>query len=240
MLKSTKEVKLGEILRDAGLISPGQLTRALQEQRKTGSSLVEILTKKRYISKQSLVDLLTYEIPLPFGTKDPDKTLKNLLLETGLTTEKELQQLIDESELGKLLVQEHYIKKFQLELARQEQQKTGHPLWRTLINLRFVSPNEINAILKDHMYRSQYTDLDELVGEILVNTKQITKQQLQDVKKKKQNSATKSLGEILTKEGIISAAGVAKTLGDYLNIQFIDLSRTIIDDKVAMLLPRTE
>ena len=78
MLRNPKEVNLGEILRDAGLISPGQLTKALQEQKNTGSSLVEVLTKKRYISKQSLVDLLTYEIPLPFGTRDPDKTLKNL------------------------------------------------------------------------------------------------------------------------------------------------------------------
>jgi hypothetical protein len=40
MLKKHKEVNLGEILRDAGLISPGQLTKALQEQKTTGSSLL--------------------------------------------------------------------------------------------------------------------------------------------------------------------------------------------------------
>ena len=239
MLKSnTKEVKLGEILRDAGLLSPGQLTKAIQEQKTSDSSLVEILTKKRYISKQNLVDVLSYEIPLPFGAKDPDKALKNLLLDTGLATEEELQKLIDESELGKLLVQENYIKKFQLELARQEQQKTGLPLWRTLVNLRFMSPDDINAILKDQMYRSQYTDLDELVGEILVNARQITKQQLQDAKKKQQSSS-KSLGRVLTEENTISATGIAKALGDYLNIPFIDFSQTEIDDKAAMLLPES-
>ena len=238
MVKSTKEVKLGEILRDAGLISPGQLTKAMQEQKTTGSSLVEVLTKKRYISKQNLVDVLSYEIPLPFGAKAPDRALKNLLLDTGLTTEEELQQLIDESELGKLLVQENYIKKFQLELARQEQQKTGLPLWRTLVNLRFMSPDDINSILKDQMYRSQYTDLDELVGEILVNAKQLTPQQLEDAKKK-QRSSSKTLGRVLTEENLISATGVAKALGDYLNIPFIDFSQIELDDKAAMLLPES-
>ena len=238
MLKSTKEVKLGEILRDAGLISPGQLAKALQEQKTTGSSLVEVLTKKRYISKQNLVDVLSYEIPFPFGAKSPDKALKNLLLDTGLATEEELQKLIDESELGKLLVQENYIKKFQLELARQEQQKTGLPLWRTLVNLRFMSPDDINAILKDQMYRSQYTDLDELVGEILVNTKQLTKQQLRNAKKK-QRGSSKSLGKVLTEENTISAAGIAKALGNYLNIPFIDFSQIELDDKAALLLPES-
>ncbi|MCP4395961.1 MAG: Flp pilus assembly complex ATPase component [bacterium] len=238
MLKNAKEVKLGEILRDAGLLSPGQLTKAVQEQRTTGSSLVEVLTKKRYVSKQNLVDVLSYEIPLPFGAKYPDRALKSLLLDTGLTTEKELQQLIDESELGKLLVQGNYIKKFQLELARQEQQKTGLPLWRTMVNLRFMSPDDINSILKDQMYRSQYTDLDELVGEILVNAKQLTNQQLQDAKKK-QHGSSKSLGKVLTEENMISATGVAKALGDYLNIPFIDFFQTDVDDKAVMLLPES-
>ena len=60
MARNSKEVNIGDILREAGLISPAQLARAFQEQHSTGSSLVEILTKKRYISLQSLVDLLTY------------------------------------------------------------------------------------------------------------------------------------------------------------------------------------
>ena len=182
--------------------------------------------------------MLTYEIPLPFGTRDADKVLRELLLTTGLTTEEELQKLIDESDLGKSLVREGYIKKFQLELARQEQQDSGHPLWRTLVNMRFISPEQMNAILKDHMYRSQYTDLDELVGEILVNTKQITKQQLQYAKQKKK-STDQPLGKILTEEGIISAASVAKALGDYLNISFVDLHQVQIDRKVVMMLPES-
>ncbi|MBD3307803.1 hypothetical protein GF339_15315, partial [candidate division KSB3 bacterium] len=238
MPKDTKELKLGEILRDAGVISSTQLKKALQEQKTTGSSLVEILTKKRYISKQSLVDLLTYEIPLPFGAKSPDEELKTLLLDTGITTEGELKKLIDESELGRILVEEGYIKKFQLELARQEQQKTGHPLWRTLVNLKFVGPNDIHGILKDQMYRTQYADLDQLVGELLVNTRQITKKQF---KKARQTSkkTRKSLGKILIEQGIVSAQHVAQALGDYLNIPFVDLHQTEIDPHAVRLLPES-
>ncbi len=237
MAKQTKEIRLGEILRDAGLVSPAQLTKAIQEQKKTGSSLVEVLTKKRYITAQSLVDVLTYEIPLPF-TKDPDKELRELLLDTGITTEEELQRLIDESELGKALVQNNYIKKFQLELARQEQQRTGLPLWRTLVNLKFLSLSQINTVLKEQMYRLQYADLDELVGEILVNTRQITKQQLQKAKDKKK-ATQKPLGKILTEDDNISAAEIAQTLGEYLNIPFIDLYKTTIDRQAAAMLPES-
>lgn len=234
--KANKELRLGEILRDAGLISPAQLSRALQEQKKTGSSLMEILTKKRYITKQSLVDLMTYEIPIPFGTRDPDKVLKSLLLDTGLTTEEELQKLVDESELGKTLVKQKYIKQFQLQLARQEQEKTGLPLWRTLINLRFISPNDMTSILKDQMYRTQHADLDELVSEILINTKQITQKQLREAKQKKK-STRKPLGQILTEEQIVSAASIAKALGKHLNIQFVDLSHYDIDKDAITVLP---
>ncbi|PID55916.1 type II secretion system protein GspE [candidate division KSB3 bacterium] len=234
---STKEVKLGEILRDAGLLSPGQLSKALQEQKTSGSSLVEVLTKKRYISRQNLVDVLTYEIPLPFGSKAPDKALNKLSFETGVATEEELHHLIDESELGKLLVQENYIKTFQLRLAQQEQQKTGLPLWRTLVKLGFMSPENINAILKEQMSRSQNTDLDELVGEILVNARQITRQQLEDATKQLQCQPSKTLGKVLTENNTISAASIATALGDYLNIPFIDLSQTDINEKTAKLLP---
>jgi len=238
MIKNAKELNLGEILRDAGLISPAQLAKAFQEQHASGSSLVEILTKKRYISKQSLVDLMTYEIPFPFSSSDADKALKGLLLDTGLTTEEELQRLIDESELGRLLVQENYIKKFQLELARQEQGKTSLPLWRTLINLRFLTPNQMNAVLKDQMYRAQYGNLEELVGEILVNTRQITKEQLRRAQEMRL-TASKPLAKILIDEGIISASGLAKALGDHLKLPFIDISAIELDENIAKLLPES-
>ncbi len=237
MAEKTKELKLGEILRDAGLVSPAQLHKAFQEQTQTGSSLIEILTKKRYVTTQSLVDLLTYEIPFPF-TKDPDKELKELLLDTGIATEEELQKLVNESELGKILVQGNYIKKFQLELARQEQQKTEIPLWRTLINLKFMTLSDINVVLKEQMYRIQYADLDELVGEILVNTKQITKQQLQKAKEKKQ-ATQKPLGKILTEKDVVSATSIARVLGEYLNIPFVDLYKIDIDKQVALMLPES-
>lgn len=236
--KTNKELKLGEIFREAGLISPAQLNRALQEQSKTGSSLVEILAQKRYISMQSIVDLMTYEIPLPFGTKDPDKVLKSLLLDTGLTTEEELQKLIDESELGKILVEQKYIKKFQLQLARQEQENNDLPLWRTLINLKFVNPNDMTSVLKDQMYRTKYADLDELVGELLVNTRQITPEELEDAKQKRK-ATRKPLGKILTEEHLVSPDSIAEALGKHLNIQFVDLLQYEIDKELISCIPET-
>lgn len=236
--KSSKDLNLGEIFREAGLISPAQLTRALQEQKKTGSNLLEILTKKRYLSMSSIVDLMTYEIPLPFGTKDPDKVLKSLLLDTHLATEDELQKLVDESELGKILVEQKYIKPFQLQLARQEQEKTDIPLWRTLINLKFVSPNDMTTVLKDHMYRTQHADLDDLVGDILVTTRQISPEQLAEAKQKKKLTR-QSLGKILIEEQLVSADSLAEALGKHLNIPVVDVSQYAIDQEVTTSVPES-
>lgn len=236
--KTIKDLNLGEIFREAGLISPAQLHRALQEQKQSGSSLLEVLTKKRYVSTQSIVDLMTYEIPLPFGTKDPDKVLKNLLIDSGLATEEELRKLVDESELGKILVDQKYIKQFQLQLARQEQEKTGLPLWRTLVNLKFVNPHDMTVVLKDHMYRTQHADLDNLVGEILVNTRQISQEQLDDALRKK-TMTRKSLARILIEEDLVSADGLAEALGKHLNIPFIDLFTYDIDSDVVTSIPES-
>ena len=236
--KTQKEINLGEIFQEAGLISPAQLNRALQEQKQSGSSLLEVLTRKRYVSTQSIVDLMTYEIPLPFASKDPDKVLKNLLLDSGLATEEELQKLVDESELGKILVDQKYIKQFQLQLARQEQENTDLPLWRTLVNLKFVNPHDMTAVLKDHMYRTQHADLDDLVGEILVNTRQINPEQLDDALRKKKK-IRKSLGRILIDDDLVSADGLAEALGNHLNIPFIDLLQETIDAEVVASIPES-
>jgi type IV pilus assembly protein PilB len=233
MIEESKEKRLGQILRDVGLLTSTQLDKALREQEKTGSRLVEILKKE--ISLQQILDVLTYEIPLPFGAKD-DKDLKKILLETGLATEEDLQKLIDETELGQLLVEEKYITEEDLEKARAEQRATDLPLWRILINLRLVTLNTINSVLKYQMYQARRPSLERLVGEILVNTNQITKTQLNRAKKEAKK-AGKSLGQILIEEGTLSAEKIAKALGKYLNIPFLDLNNYPIEKDAVFLVP---
>jgi len=238
-MEESKEKRLGELLRDAGLLNSAQLEKALREQEKTGLNLVEILTKKRYISLQRILDVLTYEIPLPFGTKDGDKELKKILLDTGITTEEELQRLIDENELGHLLVEGQHITEEELERARKEQEQTGLPLWRTLINLRLINPSDISSILKYQMYQARRPSLERLVGEILVNTNQLTKTQLNRAKREAKKMG-KSLGQVLIEEGIISAEKIGKAMGKYLNIPYIDdLHHYPIDKEAVFLLPET-
>lgn len=235
-MEENKEKRLGEILRDAGLLTSSQLEKALREQEKTGSRLMEILKKE--ISIQQILDVLTYEIHLPFGTKDRDKELKKILLETGLTTEEELQKYIDETELGRLLVEEKYITEEELKKARKEQEETGLPLWRTLINLRLVDINTMNSVLKYQMYQARRPGLERLVGEILVNTNQITKTQLNRAKREAKKTG-KSLGQILIDEGILSAEKIGKALGRYLNVPYIDLRNYPIEKEAIFLVPET-
>jgi len=91
MLKTVKEVNLGKILRGAALRSVVQLSKALPEQARTGFRRLEILTTKRGLSRQRLIDLLADEIPFPFGAKGADTLVNDVLCETGMTTETEFQ-----------------------------------------------------------------------------------------------------------------------------------------------------
>ncbi len=235
-MEENKEKRLGEILRDAGLLTSSQLEKALREQERTGSRLMEILKKE--ISIQQILDVLTYEIPFPFGSRDSNKELKKILLETGLTTEEELQKYIDETELGRLLVEEKYITEEELKKARKEQKETGLPLWRTLINLRLVDINTMNSVLKYQMYQIRRPSLERLVGEILVNTNQITKTQLNRAKREAKKIG-KSLGQVLIDEGILSAEKIGKALGKYLNIPYINLQNYPIEKEAVFLIPET-
>ncbi|MGE3541796.1 MAG: GspE/PulE family protein [Candidatus Tectimicrobiota bacterium] len=55
---------------------------------------------------------------------------------------------IDDQRLQSILLQEGRLYQAQLTQAMQAQQETGHPLWRTVINLGFLTPQDMSDIIK--------------------------------------------------------------------------------------------
>ena len=61
-----KRKRLGELLIDGGLITPGQLQNALQEQKRTGEKLGQILVNLGYITEETLGEFLGNLLGVPY------------------------------------------------------------------------------------------------------------------------------------------------------------------------------
>lgn len=101
--------KLGEILLSQGLINQEQLLVALQEHKRSGTSLGTVLVKLGFISEDDLSSVLGAQIHL-----DQKKRIGEVLLEHGLITEQQLQQGLEEQrksglQLGKCLTKLGFI-----------------------------------------------------------------------------------------------------------------------------------
>lgn len=73
-----KKVYLGQLLIEKGVISKGELTIALEEQKKTNLSLGEILLRKGFVSEEEILSSLSQQLKMPFlklSEKDIDSKL---------------------------------------------------------------------------------------------------------------------------------------------------------------------
>lgn len=65
-----KRKYLGELLIDVGMISREQLEECLEEQKKTGERLGKILKTKSYVTEQQLMEIMEYQLGIPFINLD--------------------------------------------------------------------------------------------------------------------------------------------------------------------------
>lgn len=78
-----KQILLGELLNKMGILSDDQLNEALQEQRKTGKKLGQILIKKGLITSSILIDSLCLQLGITKIHPKKDHVDKNLLNEAN-------------------------------------------------------------------------------------------------------------------------------------------------------------
>ena len=125
--------------------------------------------------------------------------------------------------IGDLLIEKGYITKEQLiqALARQKKQRQYRPLGEILVDLRFISREQLNSVLKKYKHRVK-------LGELLINLKLITQDQLQAALEKQKQEGGK-LGYILAKTGAITESSLINTLSIQLGIPKIIPHLHLID-----------
>jgi len=65
-MNKAKNMLIGEMLLEEGIITKEQLKDALEEQKKSGEKIGQVLVKMRYISKEILWTFLGYQMGVPF------------------------------------------------------------------------------------------------------------------------------------------------------------------------------
>jgi type IV pilus assembly protein PilB len=111
-------VKVGELLLAQGLIDEDQLEHALSEHKRTGILLGKILVRLGMVDEKTLSSVLGQQIQL--------KTKKRL---------------------GEILMDRGYINEEQLNLALDEQKKSGIKLGEALIKLSYITEDRLIEIL---------------------------------------------------------------------------------------------
>ena len=145
---SEKEDQLVAVLQKAGVVAGHQLETLLAHPHPANGSLLQALITSGIVSLDDIQELLLryappatpplalpeMVMPSPVATAEPD----NLFDERS----------IDDQQLQEFLLARGRLTQAQLDTAHTEQQHTGHPLWRTLINLQMLTPQDMMVILQ--------------------------------------------------------------------------------------------
>lgn len=181
-----KKRMLGQILTDGGFLSNSQLEAALAEQQHTNELLGQILVRMGVLDE--------VEIKAALSVQEHISNLKDATLSAA-----GMRQM-----LGSLLIMAGRITSEQVEDAITLQKATGEKLGEVLVRQGLLHEEQLNSLLTYQHNQSEGKRPSNpfRIGEILVTTGYISRQQLDDALLK-QAECPKKLGEILVEEGYI-------------------------------------
>ena len=122
-MQSDTALEVLALLQEAGILTPAAAEAAVQK------------VLLRYGQPMGVV------APAPVAPVDHDGI-------TGGDAPTVDEYYIHDSQLHAVLLQSGRLTPAQLDTAVREQQVTGHPLWRTVINLELLTPQEMTALIK--------------------------------------------------------------------------------------------
>ncbi|MBT0664284.1 fibronectin type III domain-containing protein, partial [Geobacter pelophilus] len=180
---------IGQILLDGSFLSHRELDRALEEQKKTKELLGQVLVR--------------------MGVLDARDVAPPLLLQEHLSQLDDAVRVAagERKLLGALLVQSGKITAEQLDLAIAEQKKSGEKLGKILVRLGLLTERQLTALLDFQQNQTGKTDGPLRIGELLVATGYISREQLEKALAK-QTISRKKLGEVLVEEGYVRPAQI--------------------------------
>ena len=183
---------LGQVLVDGEFISHNDLDRALERQKRTNEMLGEVLVGMGVLDPADLKAALSVQGELA-SVKDAIRAGAGVRLL-----------------LGELLLAAKRITPEQLDSALEEQKRTGEKLGAVLLRRNHITGNELRAALafQENQGRERTSPSPFRLGEILVATGQITREQL-DRALERQKQTRKKIGELLVESGDIGPHQVA-------------------------------
>jgi len=110
MAQRRRRKKIGEILLAQGLITQETLDQAMEEHKKTGTSLGTVLVQMGYITQETLESVLGLQLELT-GQR---KRLGEILVDQGFLTESQILECLDEQkrtgkQIGKVFIDKGFI-----------------------------------------------------------------------------------------------------------------------------------
>jgi len=220
---------------------------ASEETRPTLRAIVEALQKAALVREAEVTvpaDSATAREPaaLPAGLWDRlrralftrvrlgrrEKALAEILREAHWVDAEELDQAEAEVAetgipLGKLLVDRGLISLETLNTARRIQEKTGQPLWRTLVGLHYILPEQLVALLRQEVHLPFLDSKDVRLGEALMDLGLLTRRQL-DSALRLRRKTSRPFGQLLLESGLITEKQLALGLAHQYNVAMVDLS----------------
>ncbi len=184
LIQSQKRRRIGQILLDGGFINNTSLERALKEQYKTNELLGQVLVSMGVLDQ--------VEIDAALSVQEHISNMDESIRSAAGTRQF----------FGALLTMTGRISQEQLEHAIALQRITGEKLGEVFVRLKILNEEQRNNLLT--YQQNQCCEPPAAnpfrLGEILVTTRYITREQLDDALLKKVDSS-KKLGEVLVEEG---------------------------------------
>jgi len=185
--------RLGEVLVSGQFITAQDLDRALSEQQATNERLGEVLVRLGILSEMELHAVLAYQ-----GVGDMTPAERGAAVRY---------------KLGELLLKARRVSKPQLEQALAEQERTNERLGEVLVRLNLISATELDAVLtwQDDHSRQGAKAVRFVLGEVLVASRVITREQLEQALAEQQLSR-RQIGEILVEAGYVKQNQILEAL----------------------------
>jgi predicted CXXCH cytochrome family protein len=179
--------RIGSILVGAGLLNQHQLDSALEEHRRTNERVGDTLIRSGLLRSEDL-------------------TAPLLVQEHLGSIEDAVKLAAGERQLfGDLLVQSGHISSEQLDQAIAEQMRSGEKLGEVFKRLGMLSEQQLRGLLVFQHNQDASNNSPLKLGELLVSTGRIAREQLEDALLK-QKQSDRNLGEILLESGYTSPA----------------------------------
>lgn len=224
---------LGQILVRQGFVTQDalverlehQIHQRLESQTITHRQIGEVLLSLHAISRWQLSRALDIQNQIP-------KKIGQLLVDLGYTTRGKVEQALSNQAIGKckpaqtaprrslgeLLLQADRVTPEQLERALVVQRQTHAYLGDILVQQGAITEAELEDILATQLWLAGSDDPDELqpiykkLGEILVETRQLTPVQLNEAIEEQSRSLGRKLGDILIEKGLVPLKELMRAL----------------------------